>query len=231
MNYFRRQSLRTKIIIAMTALIILNAAILGSLIGTKMKSTRRDIIENNKQLSSTVKTISSSFMKTEVSNRMLDVAKLNAESADSDLEQFKETVEMLAADAEYYYDHADSYGRFMVSPPNKDNQGVLSLHMTYSKDTNINDPAIRDEAGLLGNGQSSLLNAHAGNPSMAACYFATETGLFIEADYSAGAKCDEDGTPLNYEAKKRPWYIETKEAGETHFTSIVRESTGKRAGR
>ncbi len=153
-----------------------------------------------------------------------------AETADAEFAQFSETVEMLARDAEYMYANADEYGRFLVDAPNPENDGVLSLHMTYSAETDITDPAIIDEAGLLGNEQSTLLNCHAGNPSMAACYLATETGLFIEADYKAAAKCDENGNPLNYEAKERPWYSGTKSTGRTYFTNIVKESTGKSEG-
>lgn len=226
----KKKSLRGKIITAMILLILMIMLVVGINIVVRMSMMVKTVHSGNAVLGEKVNSITSETMENEITTHMQDIATGQANTADAEFAQFKETVEMLASDAEYLYANSDKYGRYMVSPPDPANDGELSLHMTYSANTNINDPAIIDEAGLLGNARQTLLDSHAGNPAMAACYYATESGLFIEADYSSAAKCDENGNPLNYEAAERPWYIGTKEAKETYFTNIVRESTGKRVG-
>ncbi|SFO12781.1 sigma-B regulation protein RsbU (phosphoserine phosphatase) [Pseudobutyrivibrio sp. JW11] len=230
MKEIKKKSLRGKILKAMILLIVLTMVVLGVNIILRMVGMMKEIHNGNESLGSQISSITSETMENEITAHMQDIATGQANTADAEFAKFRDTVELLASDAEYLYANSDSYGRYMVNPPDPANNGELSLHMTYSANTNINDSAIIDEAGLLGNARQTLLDAHAGNKAMAACYYATESGLFIEADYSSAAKCDENGNPLNYEASERPWYIGTKEAKKTYFTNIVRESTGKRVG-
>ena len=230
MEKLKKQNLKTRLLLGMLVIIVASSLITNAVVGINMLRTHNYIVESDKKLSETVEDTSSTYMQGEVTKNLLDTALLNANKADANFEQFKEAVEMLRADAEYLYAHESEFGRVQIAPPDPANDGELSLHITYSKETDSNSAAIKDEAGLLGNDAQTLLNVHAGNPSMAACYFATESGIFIEADYAAAAKCDENGIPQNYEAKERPWYQGTVKAGETYFTNIVRESTGKRVG-
>jgi len=230
MEILKTKNLKIKLLIGMLIIIVANALITNAVIGIKMFRTYKYIVESDEKLGQTVADTSSTYMREEVNKNLLDTAQLNANEADSNFEQFKESVELLSADAQYLYAHQDEVGRVQIAPPNIANDGRLSLHITYSEKTDSTSAAIIDEAGLLGNEGQTLLNIHAGNPSMAACYLATESGIFIEADYAAAAKCDENGNPKNYEAKSRPWYQGTAETGKTFFTNIVRESTGKRVG-
>ena len=230
MEKLKKQNLKTRLLVGMLIIIVASSLITNAVVGIKMLSTHKYIVASDEKLAQTVKDTSTSYMQEEVTKNLLNTAMLNANEADSNFEQFKESVEMLRDDAEYLYLHQNEVGRVQVMPPNPANNGKLSLHITYSEEADPDSDAIKDEAGLLGNDGQTLLNIHAGNPSMAACYFATESGIFIEADYASAAKCDENGNPKNYEAKERPWYQGAVEAKDTIFTNIVRESTGKRIG-
>ncbi|WP_051524542.1 SpoIIE family protein phosphatase [Pseudobutyrivibrio sp. MD2005] len=228
MSKLREQSLKTQILIGMLILILGNTLVTGIIVGIRMYHAEKVLVESDKHLAETVKENSSASMEQEVTDRLLKTAMLNAESVNSDFEHFKRTVELIGADAQHLYNNPNDYGRVSVAPPDPANDGKISVHVTYSEATNPDNPSIVDEVGLLGNLKGTLLNANESNSYISKCYYGSETGFFIEADYDAAAKCDENGNPINYDAKSRPWYQEAVAAGKTHFTNIVREANGDR---
>ena len=226
----RRKSLGTTIMIAMTSLVVITLIIVNMVIVLRMKSVQDVIVDYNGKLGDKATEISSTTMEDEVTNRLMQIATSKAAIVDSNFGHFKSSVELLAQDATYLYEHANEFGRVDVPEPKAENDGKLVVHLTHSEKTDMSDPKIQDEIGLLGNEQNTLLSTHTGNPSMAKCYIATESGLMIEADKASSDKLNEDGSVAFYEALERPWYYETEGAGKTHFTNVIPEASGKRIG-
>ena len=214
----------------MTLLVVLSLTIVSITIAVRMQMMQDELVDYNSKLGDKAGEVSSTTMEFEVSERMISIAEGQASIVDSNFGHFRSTVELIADNAKYLYEHEDEYARVPIEEPKAENDGKLVVHVTHSEKTDMEDPAVIDEMGLLGNAQDTLLSAHAGNPSMAKCYIATESGLMIEADKDSSAKINEDGTVAFYEASKRPWYYETKEEGKTHFTNITPEASGKRIG-
>ncbi len=226
----KRRSLGTTILVAMVALVMLTLLIITLVFMVRLKMMQRDLIKYNGMLGDKAGATSSASMEKEVAERLMKIARDQADIVDSNFSHFKSTVELLASDATYLYEHAADFGRIEIEEPKAENDGKLVVHITHSKNTDMTDPAVIDEAGLLGNESNTLMSAHAGNPSMAKCYIATESGLMIEADKDSSAKIAEDGTVAFYEAAERPWYIGTKNANATFFTNVTPEASGKRIG-
>ena len=225
-----KKSMGTTIMIAITSLAVAVLVIVSAVLVIRMKSMQKTLTEYTAKMGEEAERISSTSMEDEVTSRLLQTAKGKAEIVDSNFGHFRSSVELLASDATYLYEHPDEFGRLEVPEPKAENDGKLVVHLTHSESTDVSDPRVADEIGLLGNEQNTLLSSHAGNPSMAKCYIATESGLMIEADKSSSDKINEDGSVAFYEPSKRPWYYETKEAGQTHFTNVIPEASGKRIG-
>ena len=231
MKFFdKRRSLGTTILVAMVALVVLTLVIITVVFTVRLSNMQRKLVEYNGMLGDKAGEISSASMKDEVTERLMKIAIGQADIVDSNFSHFKATVELLASDATYLYEHPAKFGRITIEEPKAENDGKLVVHITHSKNTDMSDPAVIDEAGLLGNESNTLMSAHAGNPSMAKCYIATESGLMIEADRDSSAKIAEDGSVAFYEAAERPWYIGTKAANSTFFTNVTPEASGKRIG-
>ena len=226
----KKKSLGKTILIAMVALVVATLAFVLLSIVLRLRTVQNVLVEYNSELGDKAGEISMTSMEQEVTDSLLRAANSQADIVDSNFGHFKSTVELLAQDATYLYEHSSEFGRLKIEEPKAENDGKLVVHITHSENTNMSDPAVIDEVGLLGNEQNTLISAHTGNPAMAKCYIATESGLMIEADKNSSDKLNEDGTVAYYEASKRPWYYETKEAGETHFTNVIPEASGKRIG-
>lgn len=226
----KQRSLSTTILMSMVILTLSILAAVFIVIGINMYSMNKTFTDSNARLGEKAGEISSRSIEDEVLSRMMEIANGQADIVDSNFNHFKNSVELVASDATYLYEHASEYGRVKIDEPRAENDGNLVVHITHSEKTDMTDPRIIDEAGLLGNESNTLMSIHAGNPSMAKSYIATESGLMIEADRASSDKIAEDGSVKFYEAHERPWYSETKEAGETHFTNVTPEANGKRIG-
>ncbi|MBQ6259167.1 MAG: hypothetical protein IJJ79_05730, partial [Lachnospiraceae bacterium] len=226
----KKRSLGTTILISMIVLVAAILVLVTVSMVLSMIPIQKELTNGNTRLGDKAREISVDSMEEEVTTRLIQTATSQADIVDSNFGHFKATVELIASDATYLYEHADEYAKVKIEEPKAENDGKLVVHMTHSEKTNMSNPAVIDEAGLLGNEQNTLLSSHAGNPSMAKCYIATESGLMIEADEASSDKLNKDGSVAFYEASKRPWYYETKEAGATHFTNITPEASGKRIG-
>ena len=226
----KNRPLGTTVHISMISLVILTLLVVSATIVFRLYSIKNTLVDNSTKLGERAGEISSTSMEEEVDARLNRIANGQADIVDSNFTHFRSSVELLASDAEYLYEHAAEYGRIPVEEPKAENDGKLVVHVTHSENTDMEDPAVIDELGLLGNETNTLISTHAGNPAMAKCYIATESGLMIEADRDSSAKLNEDGTVAFYEASKRPWYIGTKEAMDTYFTNVTPEASGKRIG-
>ncbi len=226
----QRLRLSNIILLSMFTLILVTLVAVFIVIGVNLYSLERAFTESNDRLGAKAGEISSASIENEVTGRLMEMAGAQANIVDSNFMHFQTSVELLASDAPYLYEHADEFGRVAVDEPRAANDGKLVVHVTHSENTDVTDPAVIDELGLLGNESNTLISTHAGNPSMAKCYLATESGLMIEADRDSSDKLDENGAVEFYEPSKRPWYYETKEAGKTHFTNVTPEASGKRIG-
>lgn len=226
----RKRTLGTTILVAMVLLVVVTLLAVTVIYTMRLEAIQKVLVDYNGMLGDRAGEISSTSMEDEVTRRLMEIAGGQADIVDSNFSHFKATVELLAQDATYLYEHADEFGRIGIEEPKAENDGKLVVHITHSKNTDMTDEAVIDEAGLLGNESNTLLSAHAGNPSMAKCYIATESGLMIEADRDSSAKIAEDGSVMFYEASERPWYIGTKNANATFFTNVTPEANGKRIG-
>ncbi len=224
------KSLGTTIMIAIVSLAAGVLVLVSVILLIRMKSMQAALVEYNGKMGNEAEKISSTSMESEVTDRLMQTAQAKADIVDSNFGHFRATVELLASDSTYLYEHAGEFGRVAVPEPKAENDGKLVVHLTHSEKTDMTDPTVINEMGLLGNEQNTLISSHAGNPSMAKCYIATETGLMIEADRNSSDKLNEDGSVAFYEPTERPWYFETKAAGTTHFTNVIPEASGKRIG-
>ena len=100
----------------------------------------------------------------------------------------------------------------------------------HSASTDLDDPEVRDELGLVANVQDLLLAINRNDDDMSSNYIATKSGLMIQADYISSRKFDDDGNILPIEAKERPWYQGAEETRKPYFTSLKKDlHTGRLA--
>lgn len=205
--------------------ILLVALTIGIFMVVRMGKLTNDVVQSNSDYTAVAGEMSADSMTEQVRQRMMELTTGNAKLANEKFEQLEKQVIMLADLTQKVYEDPDSYGSRAVAQPDADKDGQLSVQFLHSASvTDLEDPKIQEQIGLLGNLQDTLYEVNENFENMASDYIAIEPGLMIQADYISGSKFDEDGQVLPYEADTRPWYRGAKQTGKPFFTSVTRDA-------
>ncbi|MBR0277880.1 MAG: SpoIIE family protein phosphatase, partial [Clostridia bacterium] len=188
-------------------------------------------IENsNAKTGNAVVQISSDTNDSQIRDKLLRLTKEKAIEANEGFQILKYTVNIIKENAEQLYENEDDYGSVKVYPPLKNNADVLSVQVTYSASVTPNDSAIQKEQGLIGNLGALLYSINDNNSRISSCYFATESGIMLQADRLAAYQFDENGKVMTFEAKERPWYMPATKTNDVYFTDAIHDAdTGEYA--
>ena len=223
MNNKKFRPLRSKITFTIIIVVILSLLGIGAVFLINTNRVSKTLINSNKQMSQTSRSMSFESMEKLTRVRLQEVAEDKAELADRMFYEFERAVRMAASAAEKLYEDPESYPERDIAEPDPANDGILTLQVLYASDTNPKDEEIVREVRLLGNLQELLYAINANDDSIASNYFASETGIMVQADYISAKKIDAQGKLMPLDAKDRPWYIGAKETGDVYLTPVTRD--------
>ena len=220
----KNKTLGKKILWAIIAVVIGLLLVAGIIFFLTMKKASDNMAGSNRILSETIREQSSAYLTGESQLRMMELAENKAEIADALFFEFERGVCTAASVAEQIYSHPEEYAARSVPLPDPERDGELTIQVLYSAQTDPEDPAIREELGLIGNVQDVLMSVNASQENMASIYVATESGFMVQADFIPAKKFDESGNLMPMEAKERPWYEGAARAGKPFFTPVTKDA-------
>ena len=223
MNNKKFRPLRSKITFTIIIVVILSLLGIGAVFLINTNRVSKTLINSNKQMSQTSRSMSFESMEKLTRVRLQEVAEDKAELADRMFYEFERAVRMAASAAEKLYEDPESYPERDIAEPDPANDGTLTLQVLYASNTDPKDEEIVREVRLLGNLQELLYAINANDDSIASNYFASETGIMVQADYISAKKFDAQGKLMPLDAKDRPWYIGAKETGDVYLTPVTRD--------
>ena len=153
----KRRSLRSKIALTILAVVIVLLVCAAAVLSITIQDFSDLFDSSNRKMGNTSSFMSSSFMGMLTQRHMKETAADKAEIVDGIFLDFEQSVRVAADAAEHIYANPELYSPRSVPPPRAENDGVLTVQVLYASDTDPEDPAVRDEASLLGNVQDTLL--------------------------------------------------------------------------
>ena len=98
--------------------------------------------------------------------------------------------------------------------------GKGSVQLLTEEGVDLNDPAIAQKTGLIGNLSEHMLSLYA-NAEVDSCYVALPEGVMLLVDNHASSKIDPEGRIRSIPIHERDWYKGAVETGGLYFTDIV----------
>ncbi|MBQ6293350.1 MAG: SpoIIE family protein phosphatase [Lachnospiraceae bacterium] len=215
--------LRSKLAVTIITVVFLALLGVGAVVLLNTRKIAKTLMDSNRQMSLTSRSVSSSSMESLNRVRMQELAEDKAELADRTFYEFRQAVTMVAAAAEKLYADPDAYPGRDVSLPDASKDGELTVQLLFATGIDPEDSAIAAEARLIGNLQEMLYAVNLQNDSIASIYFASESGIMVQADWISGKKFDEAGKIMPLDAKDRAWYKGAKETGDIFLTPVTRD--------
>ena len=215
--------LRAKIALTIIIVVAVSLIGVGAVFLINTEKTTKTLLSSNKQMSLTSRSVSSSSMEEQTRRRLQELAENKAKLADRMFFEFERAVSTAASAVEKLYEDPDAYPERDVAVPDAANDGKLTLQVLFTTGVDPEDEAIAKEVRLLGNLQELLYSINLNDDSIASNYFASESGIMVQADYISAKKFDTQGNLMPLDAKERPWYAGAKETGELYLTPVTRD--------
>ncbi len=182
---------------------------------------QRQVIRASRETGEKVEQTAGAAMNRQAEELLHKTSLAGAQTSDEELSDFLRAIRMIAENAEDLYLSPGKYGSAELKTFDEGDRGTLAVYAAYSGSTDPDSFGIKKELALIANMQGMLLSLNRANVSMAADYFATESGIFLAAEEVSDYNLSKDGEVLRLEAKERPWYQMAVETGGPVFTGII----------
>ena len=224
MNDRKFRPLRAKITSTIINVVIVALLCVGvfSLINTARIS--KTLQRSNAEMTQTSRTMTSGSMDEMARVRLQELADDKANLADRAFYEFRQAVSMVASAAEKVYAEQDQYPQRFTPLPDASKDGQLTMQVLYATGVDPEAPEILREAGLVGNLQETIYTVNLHSENIASVYFATESGIMVQADYISAKKFDADGNIMPLDAQTRPWYQGAASSGKPFLTSVTKDA-------
>ena len=202
----KKTTFEQKIRHAMLLLMVIVTFMVGGVVLNMMYSVHSNLAECNEKTGNIIASISSDANDKQIGDKLKRMTEEKAKQTDQELSSLIQDVHIMVLCAERVYNSPSNYGRIEVYPPQKKDADKLAVQVTYSASVDPEDPDIIEEQELLGNLGNLMYSLNANDETLTSCYFATESGIMLQADTLAAYQFDEKGNVKTFEAKERLWY-------------------------
>ncbi len=186
------------------------------------QSNRLSVIvsETNEKQAASLGSISESTMTSVIESSLSRSTRLEACIADDLFEHLIDEVNLMWDYADKLYADPGIYPDAEVSPPQAYMDGRLYTQLMTEEGVDLNAAAVAADAALIGNMSGLLESLYSSEDQINACFIGTENGIMLISDEVAGTKINDDGSPITFPIRERPWYAGAAGSGETFMTEL-----------
>ena len=212
--------IQQKIFNLMLIMLVLIMAAYSVMIVYQMKNLTSLVTETNDAQKGAITAISQETMDAVIAQTQSSRTQMQAYIADDLFSDTADTVGTLAEYARMLFEAPRQYPAREVSLPDAALDGKASVQLLTEAGIDLNDPAVAEKLGLLGNLSELMLSVY-GNAEVDSCYVALPEGVMLLVDDHASSKFDEKGEIVSIPIHERDWYRGAIARGGLYFTDIA----------
>ena len=219
-RHFTLGGIQQKVFNLVLIMLILVMAAFSVVIYHQMNSITALVTEANEKQKASISSISDQTMNAVVSQSISSGAQTQAQIAD---DMFSDTADAVSTIGDYtrmLFETPERYTAHEVKGPDAATDGTASVQLLTEEGVNLNDPAIAEKLGVIGNLSEMLLSVY-GHAEVDSCYIALPEGIMLLVDDHASSKFDEKGEVVSIPIHEREWYNGASRTGGLYFTDIV----------
>ena len=178
------------------------------------------VSDTNEKQKGAITAISQQTMDAVIAGSLGSQTQMQAYIADDLFSDTADTVGTLEEYTRMLFEAPERFPARDAALPNAALDGTGSVQLLTEAGVDLNDPAIAEKTGLIGNLSELMLSLYA-NAEVDSCYVALPEGVMLLVDDHASSKFDAAGKVIPIPIHERDWYKGAIEAGGLSFTDIV----------
>ena len=156
-----------------------------------------------------------------LSGSMIRATALEANAADTDFAEVINNTLMLQTMAQGLFENRDSMEPASFSLPDPAMDGVPSAMVLCEEGV---DYTQSEDLGVVAHMSAPMIAMLRNSDKIDGCYIGLADGTDLCVDEKPAIKLDENGKPIPFPVRERPWYRGAAESGGVYFTGIEADS-------
>ena len=208
--------------IALVLLMLLLASMAFAAISIYQNTMLIKVVEQTRvDQQQAISSVSRETMHTVLENSVVSSMELRAGLADNDFAEIVSYARVLQAMAQQIFENRDKLTPRMPGPPDPALDGTVSVMALCEEGMDYTQSELLGYAALLGD---TLVAIQENSPKIDACYMGLSDGTHLGVDRTTLDKIDENGNPVPFSARHRPWYFGAERARGLYFTGVMRDA-------
>ena len=168
---------------------------------------------------------SETTMQSILESAFVDATAKQAKIADNDFAEVVNNIQMLQSMAEGLFENRGSLMPAAAALPDASLDGTPSAMVLCEEGA---DYAASDYLGVAAHMSGPMLAMFRNSEKIDGLYIGLEDGTDLCVDDKAGSKLDENGAPIPFPVRQRPWYRGAVETGGVYFTGLIEDAFTER---
>ena len=211
--------IQQKIFNLVLIMLVLVMAAYSVMIVYQMKNLTGLVTETNDAQKGAITAISQETMDAVIAQTQSSRTQFQAYIANDLFSDTADTVGTLGEYARMLFEAPDKYPAREVSLPDAALDGAASVQLLTEAGVDLNDPAVAQKLGLIGNLSELMLSMY-GNAEVDSCYVALPEGVMLLVDDHASSKFDANGEIVSIPIHERDWYRGAIAKGGLYFSDV-----------
>ncbi len=185
------------------------------------KMLTRVVGETRNEQQEAISRISEETMEQVLQSAMVQSTSLQARIADNDFAEVVNQVYMLQSMAQGLFENRDSFMPLTPGLPDPDLNGTPSAMVLCEEGV---DYTASELLGIAAHLSDPMIAMFRNSDKIDGCYIGLADGTDLCVDEKSQSKLDENGDPIPFPVRERPWYTGAAEAGGLYFTGLLRDA-------
>lgn len=186
----------------------------------QLKHLNAIVTEAGDEQQKSIKEVSESTMELVVQSSVTKTNSLQADVADDIFVEIVDDINMLTELAQRYFEN-NELEPAKVYPPDPKNDGTAAAQMLCEEGIDYTKSEYLGKAAHM---SDAMIALYMNNDKIDSCYIGLEDGTHIAVDDISSNKLDENGDPIAFPVRERPWYKGAAEKGDIYFTGLIRDA-------
>ncbi|MBQ1515549.1 MAG: cache domain-containing protein, partial [Lachnospiraceae bacterium] len=210
--------LQRKAISLVLIVLVIAVGFLAAISGYQMYKLSRIVSRTQEEQQEAISQASGSTVRQVLESSLIQTTTLEADAEDRDIAEIVTEIRILQSMAQDMFGHSESFANVEQHLPDASLDGTPSAMVLFEEGVDYTQSSLLNTASNL---TVPMMVMMRNSDKIDSIYIGLADGTDLCVDDESANKLDENGDPIPFPVRERPWYTGAVETGDVYFTGVI----------